>query len=164
MGARLHAAGDPEAVERALTRALRPAAPLAWPLARTQPGANRFIALRSRGGWTTLLVEGDRPQPDLARALARAGGLPRVAWARLDPDDPDLLVVEGTRTLLDREALAARVGRTPLPDDVAGALRALGVLDLDPAHPRKLPDLTYAALAGANLRQRGARGIAYSTG
>ncbi len=162
LGARLHLEGTHEEVERALTRALRPATPLAWPLARTAPTARRFVALRSRGGWTTLLAEGDRPEPALARALAQAGGLPRVVWATLDPGAPDVLVLEGTRTLVDRATLEQRLGAAPDAQDVAGALRALGVLDLDPLHPRKLPELTYAALIGTSLRSKGAFGLAYS--
>lgn len=159
-GARLHVEAEREALEKALAKALRPAKPIPWPLAATSLDARKFIALRARGGWITLLAEGERPDPDLARALAREAGIGRAAWACLDAAAPDLRVFDGTQTVVDAASLADRVGRTPTGDDVAGALRALGVLDLDPEHPRGLPALAFNAYADSPLRQQGAWGIA----
>ena len=47
-------------------------------------------------------------------------------------------------------------------DDVAGALRALGVLDLDPDHPRGAATLDFGANAAAELRRRNMRAWAFA--
>ncbi|MBX3471753.1 MAG: hypothetical protein KF878_33270 [Planctomycetes bacterium] len=100
-------------------------------------------------------------------------GVRRAAWSRFGPrfgpGGPDLLVVEGTRTVVDRAALEATCGEPPDDDDVAGALRALGVLDLDPGHPRGPTPLRFAEHLGGGpplgverrLKRRGIRALAF---
>ena len=83
-------------------------------------------------------------------------------WTSFGDGPPDLKVVEGTRiTLAGREALAAQIGCEPEDDDVTGTLRALGILDVDAAHPRGVPALTFAEAIQLNLRKKGIRGFAF---
>lgn len=161
-GARLHLAGTHDAVARALERALRPATAVPWSLVGGGAGLRRFLALRPRGDFVTVLEEGDRPPAELADHLARAGGLSRVVWASFSPAGDDLRVLEGNALALDRALLAARLGREPERDDVTGALRALGVLDLDPDHPRGIPKLTFAGASTADLKKRNMRAYAFA--
>ena len=152
-GARLHLEGDHLQVTEALERALRPWTPLPFTQAVSRAEARRFLLLRRRGGWTTLVEEGP-VGADLARSLTKAG-LRRAVWARFGGEAPaDLVVVEGNRVVLDRASLAARLGTEPEDDDVAGALRGLGVLDLDPDHPRGAAALSFAAALETRPRKR----------
>ncbi len=159
-GARLHLLADHEAVEKALVRALKPLAPLPWTQAPTRELARRFLALRRRGGWTTVLEEGDQPPAALAPDLARAAGVTRVVWASFGDGPPALALHEGSRAVLDTAALTERIGSVPTEEDVAGELRALGILDLDPQHPRGLKPLTFAS--AIETRKRGVLSLAFS--
>lgn len=163
-GARLHVDAPQEAVERALVRALEPRKVVRF--SGAGPDARRFLVLRRRGAWTTVLAEGDDVAPEVGQVVARQGGVRRAAWARFGPaaTDLDLRVWEGPRLAFDR----AKLGDAPEADDVAGHLRALGVLDLDPDHPRGETQLLFVEHLGGGpplgherkLRQAGARPIA----
>jgi hypothetical protein len=160
-GARLHLEGDHEQVGEALARVLRPWTRLPWTQAVSKPEARRFLLLRRRGGWTTVLEEGPSG-PDLAKALA-AAGIRRAVWARFGAEAPaDLAVFEGSRRTLDRATLAERCGEDPEDDDVAGALRALGVLDLDPEHPRGPTILGFAAALEHGPKRRSSQMLAFA--
>lgn len=166
-GARLHLEAEQEPATRALEAALRPRAPAAW--SKAGSSARRLLMLRRTGGWITVLAEDEALERELAPRLARAGGVRRAAWSRFGGGEPDLLVHEGARALLDRAALEAQQGAPPDDDDVAGALRAMGVLDLDPDHPRGPTGLRFADHAGGGpplgferrLRKRGLRPLAF---
>jgi len=155
-GARLHAeVGHDVLVE--LVAELTGLVPTTWN--DQDPGVRRFMALRQRGGFTTLVEEGDAIEPALAKSLAATKGIGRVAWARFDAEEgPDLLLFEGTRVAFDRAALEARLGAPPEDEDVAGALRALGVLDLDPEHPKGPVPLSFAG--NLETRKKGVRRFA----
>ena len=163
-GARIHVEAKPEALEVALERVLRPLERIGWTMAVGDPGRRRFLVHKQRGGWFTLLEEGDAPPVELARELARQSGVLRAAWVRFGEDDADadLLLVEGTRVVLDRAKLCAEVGGEPSADDVAGALRARGVLDLDPAHPRRSPPFRWAGAAGLDFKKRSIRSYCFA--
>lgn len=168
-GARLHVEADQEVVQRALSAALRPRALVPWSRAGT--AARRLLLLRRTGGWVTVVANDEALERELVPRLARAAGVRRAAWSRFGPgsDAPDLLVQEGTRIVLERATLEARTGEPPTADDVAGALRGLGVLDLDPEHPRGKTALRFAELVGGGpplgverrLRKRAVRPIAF---
>lgn len=166
-GERLHVDATHDVIEKALAQALKPL--VAGRFSAPGPEARRFLLLRRRGGWVTVLAERDAIEADLAVRLARTGGVRRVAWAREAPT-PDLQVHEGSRLVLDLPGLAARVAPDPVQaDDVAGALRALGVFDLDPHHPRGAVSLSFAEHvesgpplgAERRLRQEGARPLCF---
>ncbi|MGE0711325.1 MAG: hypothetical protein AB7N76_08830 [Planctomycetota bacterium] len=162
-GARLHVQAGPEALERALERAMRPRARLGWTQGLSALDRRRLLAHKQRGGWFTLLEEGDAPPPELARDLAREGGVERAAWfRRSEGEEDELRVYEGTRLVLDREQLAARIGGPPEADDLVGALRALGVTDLDPDHPRGVPHLRWAEAAGLDFKKKGLRSYCFA--
>jgi hypothetical protein len=160
-GARLHVDAPQEAVERALVRALEPRKVVRF--SGAGPDARRYLVLRRRGAWTTVLAEGDDVAPEVGQVVARQGGVRRVAWARFD-QELDLRVWEGPRLAFDK----AKLGAAPEADDVAGHLRALGVLDLDPDHPRGETHLLFVEHLGGGpplgherkLRQAGARPVA----
>ncbi|MCO5165023.1 MAG: hypothetical protein M9894_01480 [Planctomycetes bacterium] len=166
-GARLHLDAEPDAAVRALEAALRPRRAVPW--SRAGSTARRVLLLRRTGGWTTALAEDEALERDLAPHLARVAGVRRAAWSRFGPGGPDLLAVEGTRTLVDRASLEAAQGAPPDDDDVAGALRALGVLDLDPDHPRGATPLRFAEHVGGGpplgverrLKRRGIRALSF---
>lgn len=161
-GARVHLAGDPNRVRALLAKALRPWTELPWTQATTAPDVRRFLLLRRRGGWSTLLEEGDRLPVTLAEALARAGAK-QVAWASFGGEgEPDLVCWEGSRRVLDRADLRERLGEAPCEDDVAGALRARGILDLDPEHPRGEARLGFLANLDRDLRKRGVTPLAFA--
>ena len=157
LGARIHLEAKPEALEAALER-------IGWTMAVGDPSRRRFLIHKQRGGWFTLLEEGDAPPVELARELARQSGVLRAAWVRFGETDADadLFLFEGTRVVLDRERLSAEVGEAPSVDDVAGALRAVGVLDLDPAHPRRTPPFRWAAAAGLDFKKRSIRSYCFA--
>ncbi len=167
-GARLHVDAPQEAVERALVSALKPKKVVRF--SGAGPDARRYLVLRRRGAWTTVLAEGDDVAPEVGQAVARQGGVRRAAWARFGPaTELDLRVWEGPRQAFDRAKLEAQCGAPPEADDVAGALRALGVLDLDPDHPRGETHLLFVEHLGGGpplgherkLRQAGARPVAF---
>lgn len=118
------------------------------PFATAPEEARRFVLLRRRGGWVTVLGENDAVEPELARSLASRAGVSRAAWMR---SPGALLVFEGRRAVLE-------LANAEEPDDVAGELRKLGVLDLDPDHPRGAAVLRFAS--AAEQLPRGARSIA----
>lgn len=166
-GSRLHveAAGH-ETVLQALCLALNgePHPPVGAP-----PDARGFMLLRRRGGFVTVLGQGDRIEPELARELAGKQGISRVIRAELpqpvdllhpEPSGAlELLVLAGRRVVLDTAGLAARLGEAPTPDDLTGELLALGVLDLDPGHARGgRAELGWTEATRG--RPRGSRGIA----
>lgn len=163
-GARIHLEAKPEALEAALEKVLRPLERVGWTMAVGDPSRRRFLVHKQRGGWFTLLEEGDAPPMELARELARQSGVHRAAWVRFGEGDADaeLLLLEGTRVVLDRDRLCAEVGGEPSVDDVAGALRAVGVLDLDPAHPRRSPAFRWAAAAGLDFKKRSIRSYCFA--
>jgi hypothetical protein len=136
LGTRLHVETDHPNLELALERCLQPLRLVAW--TDPTPDTRRLLALRRRGGYTTVLEEGAQaPPPELARELARDTAIGRVVWFSLEADQPArFLLLDGTRTVLDEAKLAERLGRPPELDDIAGELRALEILDLDPGHPR----------------------------
>lgn len=164
VGARIHVEAKPEALEVGLERVLRPLERIGWTMAVGDPSRRRFLVHKQRGGWFTVLEEGDTPPAELARQLARQSGVLRAAWVRFGEGDgdADLLLFEGTRVVLDRERLTQRVGGEPTTDDVAGALRAVGVLDLDPAHPRRNPPFRWAAAAGLDFKKRSIRSYCFA--
>jgi hypothetical protein len=127
----------------------------------TVPGATKLLALRRRGGWRTLLGEADRLDPELSKALIKAKA-PRTVWASFGAAGLGLQVREGTRTVLDLKALEAKIGAPPNADDVAGALRGLGILDLDPDHPRGKAELNFASNIEKCLSKRNSRAWAFS--
>ncbi len=160
-GAWLHVDLDDEALDKVVPRALLPTQPLPWTRAITVPGATKLLALRRRGGWRTLLGETDRLDLDLGKALIKAKA-PRVVWASFGAAGLGLQVLEGTRTVLDLESLEAKIGAPPSADDVAGVLRGLGILDLDPDHPRGVSELTFAANVEKCLSKRNSRAWAFA--
>lgn len=159
LGTRIHAEVDHPNLELALERCLHPLRLIAW--TDPMPGTRRLLALRRRGGFTTLLEEADgAPPPELAKALAQDPTIGRVAWYQeLEGQPPRLLILDGTRTVLDEAKLAERLGRELEPDDVAGELRALGVLDLDPEHPRGRLALTFTSYL--RHRKKGLKAMAF---
>ena len=160
-GAWLHVDLDDEALDKVVPRAMLPATPLPWTRAVTIPGANRLLALRRRGGWRTLLGETDRLDPALGKALINAKA-PRTVWASFGAAGLGLQVCEGTRTVLDLESLEVKIGAPPNADDVVGVLRGLGILDLDPDHPRGLSELSFAANVETCLSKRNSRAWAFA--
>jgi hypothetical protein len=163
LGTRIHVQTDLETLEKAIDRALRPRDRAGWTQGVGQPSRRRLLAHKQRGGWFTLLEEGDAPPLELASSLAKTGGVTRVAWVKvgLTPDELDLRVLEGTRTTLDRAGLMARLGGEVSAQDTAAALRALGVLDLDPAHPRRVPVLRWAQAAGLDFKKKSIASFCY---
>lgn len=163
LGTRIHVQTDLETLEKAIDRALRPRDRTGWTQGVGQPSRRRLLAHKQRGGWFTLLEEGDAPPLELARELAKPAGVTRVAWVKvgLTVDELDLRVLEGTRTSLDRAGLMARVGGEVTAQDAAAALRALGVLDLDPGHPRKVPALRWAQAAGLDFKKKSISSFCY---
>lgn len=165
-GARLHLEAEQDIAQRALAAALRPRALVTWSRAGT--AARRLLLLRRTGGWVSVVASDEALERDLVPRLARVSGVRRAAWSCFG-EAPDLLVQEGTRVVLDRATLEARAGEAPTADDVAGALRGIGVLDLDPEHPRGRTALRYAEQVGGGpplgierrLRRRAVRAIAF---
>lgn len=162
-GTRIHVQADAEALENAIDRALRPLERAGWTQGVGSPIRRRLLAHKQRGGWFTVLEEGDATPVEFAQQLARSAGVQRVAWlqAGMTPDDLDLRVFEGTRCILDRASLAARTGGEVDARDAAAALRALGVLDLDPGHARGLPALRWAQAAGLEFKKKSIRSFCY---
>lgn len=162
-GLRLHVQTDAESLEKAIDRALRPLERAGWTQGVGSPIRRRLLAHKQRGGWFTLLEEGDATPVEFAQELARSQGIQRVAWVRagMSPDELDLRVFEGTRCVLDRAALMARCGGEVDAQDAAAALRALGVLDLDPGHARGLPALRWAQAAGLDFKKKSIRSFCY---
>jgi hypothetical protein len=162
-GARLHVQADAEALERALDRAMRPRTRHGWTQGLGSAERRRFLAHKRRGEWFTLMEEGDAPSPELAKALAKESGIQRVAWVRFaEGEEPDILLIEGTRVVVDAQGLAAQVGAQPSADDVSGLLRGLGVLDLDPGHARGVPALRWAASAGLDFKKKSMRSFCFA--
>ncbi|MBL4847219.1 MAG: hypothetical protein JKY65_17000 [Planctomycetes bacterium] len=163
IGTRIHVLGDLEALEKGLDRALRPRERAGWTQGVGQPSRRRLLAHKQRGGWFTLLEEGDVPPLELAQALATTAGVNRVAWIQvgLTPEDLDLRVLEGTRTTLDRAGLTALVGAEADAGDAAAFLRSLGVLDLDPGHARRIPLLRWAQAAGLDFKKKSINSYCY---
>lgn len=158
-GSRLHVQADHEAVVSALVAALGGRLHAGG---ATPPGARQFLLLRPRGGFVTVLEEGDAAPAALAAALAARPGISRVAWAAFPGPEGspalDLRLAEGRRQTLDGAGLASRIGAALEPEDVAGELRALGVLDLDPGHAKGRVELRW--LEATRERPRGARRVA----
>ena len=163
-GARLHVeAPDHETVLAGLCAALNG---VAHPPLGAPPRAQPFMLLRRRGGFVSVLGVGDQVPEPLARDLAGKTGISRVIRAAFPGRDLagqptgalELLVLEGRRVALDTAGLAARVGAPLEPDDVAGELRALGVLDLDPGHVKGRAELRWTEATRG--RPRGSRGVA----
>lgn len=164
LGTRIHVqTAELETLEKAIERALRPRDRVGWTQGVGQPSRRRLLAHKQRGGWFTLLEEGDAPPLELAAELAKTSGVTRVAWIKvgLTPDELDLRVLEGTRTTLDRAGLMARLGGEVSAQDAAAALRALGVLDLDPGHPRRVPVLRWAQAAGLDFKKKSIASFCY---
>jgi len=163
LGTRIHVLTDLETLEKGIDRAMRPRDRAGWTVGVGQPSRRRLLAHKQRGGWFTLLEEGDAPPLELAQELAKVGGVTRVAWVKvgLEADELDLRVLEGTRTTLDRAGLMARLGGEASAQDVAAALRSLGVLDLDPGHPRRVPVLRWAQAAGLDFKKKSISSFCY---
>lgn len=163
LGTRIHVKTDLETLEKALDRALRPRDRAGWTVGVGQPSRRRLLAHKQRGGWFTLLEEGDTPPLELATELVKMSGVATVAWIKvgLSEDELDLRVLEGTRTILDTAGLKTRLGGEVTAQDAAAALRSLGVLDLDPGHPRRVPVLRWAQAAGLDFKKKSVTSYCY---
>jgi hypothetical protein len=160
----LHARTSPEELGEGLARlhARRELAPAPWGAG----SAERAVATRPRGGFSTLVVPGGVPRELAAQLSGAAPGLGRIVWCERAGDAARFAVFEGGRVVDDETRLAARVGQPLERDDVMGALRALGITAHDEAAPGELTSFVFEDYATetsgpASLRKQRAVGLAF---
>jgi len=169
----LHARTSPEEVGAALSRLLKRdrklvSAPWGTRKTRDQDSVDeRYVVTERRGGWSTLVAPGGVSR-ELATTLSQAPFLGRVAWAASEGGAHHFSVLESGRTIDDDARLAASLGALE-PDDVSGALRALGIVahdELAPGEPTPLVFEEYVApgksSSPSRLRRMRAQGFAFS--
>jgi hypothetical protein len=149
----IHARGTTDelgaAVERVLAR--RSLVPVPWIKAKD---ATRYVATRRRGGWVTLLgpTGVDR---ELAQELSTILG--PVLWAEKKAETASFARFERGKAVDEQTD----------PDEVSGALRAMGVTAHDPKAPGKVVSLLYGEYvpegerSPARLRRMSALGLAF---
>lgn len=169
----LHARTTPEVLGEAIGRVVSRdgLVPVDWGVRKSREedsAKERWLVSRPHNSWATAIARGGVGR-DLALALsAKVPSLGRVAWAERSGETARFAVFEGGRLLDDDERLRARIPDLEL-DDVAGALRTLGIVAHDPASPAGALSLVFQdyvaegrSSSPARLRRQGVVGFAFS--
>lgn len=169
-----HARSTPEALGEAIGRVLASKGdlvPVDWGVRKSREedsAQERWLVSLPRNGWCTVIARGGVSR-DFAQALSgRSPALGRVVWAERAGERPRFAVFESSRLQDDEEKLLERVPDLS-PDDVAGALRTLGIVAHDPLSSAATQSLVFAdyvaegrSSSPARLRRQGVVGFAFS--